>query len=193
MAVATGKTDGLFFVLVLFGIFSFGETVEYFREFFYSSYMGRFTLMDWLSLPTGVIVLIIVLMALFMFWGGEKLEKIFGGRDLSQEPKGRYIWAGSLIAIAVVALVIGQPTIADKWNSVADEKAPRSKSTGHIRSIPASLLSVIHNDDIKLFMIDLRSESDYNLFTSRIRSTTPWISWKLQPLPCGWNPLMPSS
>ncbi len=165
MAVATGKTDGLFFVLgVLFGIFSFGETVEYFWDFFYSSYMGRFTLMDWLGLPTGVIVLIIVLMALFMFWGGEKLEKIFGGRDLSKEPKGRYIWAGSLIAIAVVALVIGQPTIADKWNSVADEKAPLLEVDRAYQIHPGELLSVIHNDDIKLFMIDLRSESDYNLF-----------------------------
>ena len=31
---------------------------------------GRLTLMDWLTLPTGVVVLGVVLIALFMFWGG---------------------------------------------------------------------------------------------------------------------------
>ena len=32
---------------------------------------------------------IIVAMALFMFWGGEHLEHIFGGRDLKREPRAR--------------------------------------------------------------------------------------------------------
>jgi rhodanese-related sulfurtransferase len=165
VAVATGKIDGIFFVLgVLFGIFTFGETVEYFWDFFYSSYMGRFTLMDWLGLPAGVIVLFVVLMALFMFWGGEQLEKIFGGKDLSKEPKARYVWAGSLIAIAVIAMLIGQPTFAEKWDALAVEKAPLLEDSRAYQIHPGELLSVIHNDDIKLFMLDLRSESDYNLF-----------------------------
>ena len=165
VAVATGKTDGIFFVLgVLFGIFGFGETVEYFWDFFYSSYMGRFTLMDWLGLPAGVIVLLVVLMALFMFWGAEHLERIFGGKDLSKEPKTRYIWAGSLIAIAVVGMLIGQPTISEKWETLAVEKGPLLEDSRAYQIHPGELLSVIHNDDIKLFMLDLRSESDFNLF-----------------------------
>jgi hypothetical protein len=36
--------------------------------------------MDWLNLPTGVVVVGVVLMALFMFWGAEQLERRFGGR-----------------------------------------------------------------------------------------------------------------
>ncbi|MBN2046117.1 MAG: YeeE/YedE family protein [Anaerolineales bacterium] len=165
VAMATGKIDGIFFVLgVLFGIFTFGETVEYFWDFFYSSYMGRFTLMDWLGIPTGYVVLIVVLMALFMFWGGEQLEKIFGGKDLNKEPKLRYAWAGGLIVIALAALLIGQPTIAEKWDSLAAEKEPLLEDSRAYQIHPGELLSVIHNDDIKLFMIDLRTESDYNLF-----------------------------
>jgi hypothetical protein len=75
VAAATGKLDGIFFALgVLFGIFTFGETVRKIDFFWNSSYMGRFTIMDWLDMPTGWVVLIIVLMALFMFWGSEQLE-----------------------------------------------------------------------------------------------------------------------
>ena len=119
MAVATAKLDGLFFALgVLFGIFGFGETVEYIEGFFESAYFGRLTLMD------GAVVLIVMLMALFMFWGAEKLEKIFGGRDLTKEPKLRYYGAGALAVIALVILLIGQPTPEQRWQAIADERGP---------------------------------------------------------------------
>jgi hypothetical protein len=44
-------------------------------------------------------------MALFMFWGGEKLEAIFGKKDLNKEPKLRIVGAGVLVALAVVVLL----------------------------------------------------------------------------------------
>ncbi|HKJ27613.1 MAG TPA: YeeE/YedE thiosulfate transporter family protein, partial [Anaerolineales bacterium] len=165
VAVATAKIDGIFFALgVLFGIFTFGETVEYFNDFFYSSYMGRFTLMDWLGLPTGVVVLIVVLMALFMFWGGEKLEAIFGGKDLSKEPRSRVYGAAAIIVVAAIVLFVGQPSAQEKWNSLADEKAPALVDERAYQMHPAEVLSLIHNDDIKLFMLDVRPESDFNIF-----------------------------
>ena len=44
VAVATLRIDGIFFALgVLFGIFTFGETVDSYSEFWNSSYMGIFT------------------------------------------------------------------------------------------------------------------------------------------------------
>ena len=165
MAVATAKLDGLFFVLgVLFGIFGFGETVEYIEGFFNSSYYGRLTLMDVFGLPTGVVVLLVMLMALFMFWGSEKLEKIFGKKDLSKEPKLRYAGAGALVAIALVVMLIGQPTPEQRWEAIASEKEPALLDERAYQIHPGELLSLIHNDDIKLFMLDLRSESDFNLF-----------------------------
>jgi hypothetical protein len=85
VSMATFKIDGLFFVLGgLTGIFLFGETVGLYEDWWNGSYFGRLTVMDWLDLPAGVVVVAVVLMALFMFWGGEQLEKIFGGRDLGQ-------------------------------------------------------------------------------------------------------------
>ena len=49
--------------------------------------MGRFTLLEWLGLPTGVVVLLVVLMALFMFWGAEQLERIFGKKTPAEAPE----------------------------------------------------------------------------------------------------------
>ena len=63
------------------GFLVFGETVPAFWEFFNNGgFLGRFTLPDWLRIEPGVVVFAVVVMALGMFWGAEKLEKIFGAR-----------------------------------------------------------------------------------------------------------------
>ena len=111
VAAAVGKLDGLIFVLgVMFGIFAFGETVGFYEEFWYSSYLGRLTIPDWLGLPYGIVVVGIVLMALFMFCGAEHLERIFGGRDLAKEPKWRLYAGGGLLGVALLVALIGQPS-----------------------------------------------------------------------------------
>ena len=64
VAMATGKVDGVFFVIgVLTGIFLFGETVSQFAVFFESSFMGRFTLPELFGLSYGSVVLAIVVVA----------------------------------------------------------------------------------------------------------------------------------
>ena len=80
--MATWKLDGLFYVLGLaVGFFAFGETVPHFWSFWNTSGLaGRLTIPDWLGAPPGLVVLGVVLMALFMFWWAEKLEKIFTAR-----------------------------------------------------------------------------------------------------------------
>lgn len=162
--MATAKIDGIFFTLgVLFGIFGFGETVQYFQNFFNSSYMGRFTLPEFLGLPTGWVVLLVVLMALFMFWGAEQLERIVGKKDLSKAPKMRYVGAAALILLAVASIFIGQPTTEDKWAMIAPEKETLLEERAY-QIHPGELLSLMHNNKIKVYMLDVRDEADYNLF-----------------------------
>ena len=133
VAAATAKLDGIFFVLgVLFGIFLFGETVDYFPIFWNSSYLGRFTLPEWLGLSTGTVVLLVVLMALFMFWGGEKLEQAFGKKDPKDEPKWRYYAAGGLIAVSSV-----NPQLKTVGTALLQKKR-RSWPNVPFKSIPAS-------------------------------------------------------
>ena len=164
VSAATLKLDGIFFVLgVFFGIFLFGETVGGFDQFWNSSYMGRYTLMDWLGLPTGVVVLLVVLMALFMFWGSEKLEQIFGGKDAKAEPKWRVGAGGALALTAVAVIIIGQPTTMDRWNRIADEKTV-ALDERTVQVHPAEMLEHMHDPKLKVIMLDVRSEADYNQF-----------------------------
>lgn len=165
VSMATGKIDGLFFVLgVFFGIFAFGESVQSFNDFFYASYMGRFTLMDWLGIPTGWVVLIVSFMALFMFWGAEQLEKIFGGIEPKKAPQLRHVGAGMVVILAAVILLIGQPTNSEKWQMLEADKGPELVQKRAYQIHPGELLDLMHNDKIKLHLIDVRSEADYNLF-----------------------------
>lgn len=164
VAAATLKLDGVFFVLgVFFGIFLFGETVGLYEGFWNSSYMGRFTLPEFLNLDTGVVVLLITLMALFVFWGSEQLERIFGKKDPAKAPRWRYSAAGVLALLAVGAIVIGQPTTADRWERIAEEKEA-ALSERAVQIHPGELLTIVDDPALKVRMFDVRSTADYNLF-----------------------------
>jgi rhodanese-related sulfurtransferase len=164
VSMATFKIDGLFFVLGgLTGIFLFGETVGLYEDWWNGSYFGRLTVMDWLDLPAGVVVVAVVLMALFMFWGGEQLEKIFGGRDLGKEPRVRRAGALALVIGAVAVMFIGSPDTADKWARVSPEKELLIAAR-EVQIHPGELLASIGDNRMKVRMLDVRSESDFNLF-----------------------------
>lgn len=173
VAAATFKLDGVFFVAGgLFGIFLFGETVGYFEQWWNSSYYGRLTIPDWLNLPTGVVVLGIVLMAIFMFWGAEQLERIYGGRDLSKEPNVRFAGAMSLVAFAIAVLLIGDPTLQDKWDRVAAAKAP-VVANREVQISPGELLTMQADSSLRVILADVRPENEFNLFHIKDSKSMP--------------------
>lgn len=164
VAAATAKLDGVFFVLGgLFGMFLFGETVSKFETFWYSSYEGRWTFQDLLGVDVGIVVLGVVLMALFVFWGAEKLEQIIGGKGTETFPKWRYGAAGTVVVVALAVLVLGQPTTEDRWNKMADEKEA-ALANREVQIHPAELLATIGDRKLKAYMIDVRPEAEFNLF-----------------------------
>ena len=164
VSAATFKLDGVFFVLGgLTGIFLFGETVSLYEDWWNGSYLGRLTIMDWLNLPTGVVVVALILMALFMFWGSEQLERIFGKRDLSAEPRQRLAGAAALFVGALAVLLIGSPGTADKWARISDVKEAQLGAR-EVQIHPAELLASMADDRLRVVMLDVRSENDYNLF-----------------------------
>jgi rhodanese-related sulfurtransferase len=164
VAAATLKKDGIMFVLgVLAGIFLFGETIDNFAIFWNSSYMGRFTLPELFGLPTGVVVVGVVIMALIMFWAAEKLEQRYGDKDPADYPKWRYAAALTLLLGAFAVMLIGQPTIADRWASIAEEK-DITLTERQVQIHPGELLEKLHDTQLKVIMLDVRDEADYNLF-----------------------------
>mgnify|MGYP000847632478 CR=1 FL=1 len=168
VGLVTGKIDALFFVLgVLAGIFAFGETEWSFDYWWQNSgYLGRFTLMDWLNLPIGVIVTAIVAMALFMFWGAEQLERRFGRRDLTREPKLRLLGGAAVLAAALAVVVIGSPSFEQKYARVAPAQ-DAALANREVQIVPAELFHTLNDDGLQVVLLDIRGETDYNLFHLR--------------------------
>ena len=175
-AASTGKIDGMFFVGGgFFGALLFSETEKYFDNWYTNSgYYGRLTLDQVFGLPVGVVVLLVVLMALFMFWGAEQLERIFGKKDLTKEPKLRMAGAGALLVFALAVVFIGQPSFEQKYSKVTIKREVDGKPVVYsaenaleqrlMQVSPAEVFKTVYNQKVNLIMVDVRPESDYNLY-----------------------------
>jgi rhodanese-related sulfurtransferase len=173
VAAATLKLDGIFFALgVFFGIFLFGETVGLFEDFWHSSYMGRVTLQDLFQVDAGVVVFGVVIMALIAFWFSEQGERIFGKMDLKKAPRWRYGAAAGLVVMAGAVMAIGQPTTEDRWARLAPEKEPLLAERA-VQIEPAEMLSLTHDNTLNAVLLDVRDETDYNLFHIQDALHTP--------------------
>ena len=166
VALATLRLDGLFFALgALTGIFIFGESVQHYAALWNSTFLGRLTLPAVFGISTGWVVVLVVLMALFMFWGGEQLERIFG-KSTIKPPKWRIAAGTGLLTLALLTLLIGQPSAMDKWNAIAGSKQELLDNR-EVQIHPGELLDLMHDDNKNLVLLDFRDESDYNQFHIR--------------------------
>ncbi|NJC96088.1 MAG: sulfurtransferase, partial [Anaerolineae bacterium] len=184
-SASTGKIDGMLFMLGGFvGAFLFGETERYFTNWYNNAgYYGRVTLDQVFNLPIGVVVLLVVLMALFMFWGAEQLERIIGKKDLSHEPKLRIAGAGTLFVLALAIVFIGSPSLEEKYDKLTftrTETIPQLNADPIVNTqtysademlanrlvfiAPAEAFKAKYNQAMNPVYLDVRSEADYNLY-----------------------------
>jgi uncharacterized membrane protein YedE/YeeE len=76
VAVATGKVDGVVFLLGLVaGLFVFGEAYSSISGFVNATALGQVTIPETFHLGYGLVVFLVVLVALGGFWGSEKVER----------------------------------------------------------------------------------------------------------------------
>src|SRR5512137_1468299 len=169
VAASTLKVDGMFFLGgALTGVWIFGETVGSFPAFWLSSYMGRFTLPELLGLPLGTTVLLVVVMALVLFWAGDLAQQAFGqGKPWAEVRKapgrGFLAFAGALTAASLVLVVHGQPTPEEKLARMPAELR-RSVEERAIFVDPAEVAALRKDVAVQVRILDLRDERDFNLF-----------------------------
>ncbi|HET8733169.1 MAG TPA: YeeE/YedE thiosulfate transporter family protein [Anaeromyxobacteraceae bacterium] len=169
VAASTLKVDGMFFLGgALGGVWLFGETVSSFPSFWLSSYMGRFTLPEWLGLPVGVTVLLVVVMALVLFWAGDLAQQVFGEKrpwaEVKRVPGPRAMaFGGTLVAASLVLVVHGQPDPEAKFARMGPELR-RSVEERAIFVDPAEVVALRKDIAVQVVVIDLRDERDFNLF-----------------------------
>lgn len=167
VGMATGKIDALVFVLgVLFGIYMFGETVSSFATFFDSSNMGRFTIPELFNVSYGVVVIAIVVTALLLFVVAQKVEDLVNGKAQPRLPAWSKPAAGALVALAAVALIIGQPSSEDRWQSIASESQVKLDERA-VQISSAEFIKYRDDTKIKIIPLDVREERYYNQFHLR--------------------------
>jgi hypothetical protein len=87
VAIVSGRLDGLVFGFgVLAGIFAFGQSYPRLEGFLTSTDLGAVTWPQLLSLPYGLVVFAVVVMALLGFLASEAVERRFGAGE--SEPQG---------------------------------------------------------------------------------------------------------
>ena len=181
VAASTLKLDGVMFVLGgLFGALLFGESVHAYNAWWHSTFFGRFTLSDWLGLPVGVVVLLLVLMAVGVFFLAERAEAYFGGKRPGSDLGARGgagisvgkpsltgwrggVAAGALVLIALVVALKGQPNLADRWRWIAPGAGAQVASRA-IYVDPAEVVDLRRDLTLSVRILEVRSEADYNLF-----------------------------
>lgn len=175
VGAATGKIDAFFYIGgILTGVVIFGESFSFVEQFYSAGDMGRLTLFDWLDLPTGIVIFVVTVVAVVLIWGSEQLERIANGQsraDFRASP-WRFAGAGMLVLVAFGVMLRGEPTDDTLWQRVAADKGMQLAER-KVQIHPAELRSVYYNPLVNLVMLDVRNESDYNIFHIRDARRVP--------------------
>jgi len=170
VAASTLKIDGIFFLGgVGIGVLLFSETVHLFEGFWHSTYMGRFTLPELLSLPAGVTIALLAAMAVLMFLAAEVSERVFGRGErpawsiLRPRSRAKMAAAGLLLGTALIFASVGQPDAAERWAALAGSSGIDLDNRDPFVH-PAEVVEWREDQSVYVRVIDVRSEADFNRF-----------------------------
>jgi hypothetical protein len=140
VSTVSGKLDGLIFVAgMILGSILFAELFPLIETFYSAGSMGAVRLSDVLKVNSGVIALLVSLMAVGAYWLVEKVENKLG--DPETLPVGSRkvkLWAAVLlVALGLVLAVINPDRIAAKRTSAAMEGKPKAEAVQKAPPKPA--------------------------------------------------------
>jgi rhodanese-related sulfurtransferase len=162
-AAATGSRDALFYIVgLMVGIFGFGETVSYFTGFWNSSNLGRLTIPEWLGVPTALVVVAVIAMALGVFILVERVEQSLGSTAPRSSRRLAVGLASAAVVLAAITVVAQQPGWEEQWGMVAAEQQPLLDAKDvHVH--PGELLALMHGDE-NVVLVDIQNQVNYDCF-----------------------------
>jgi uncharacterized membrane protein YedE/YeeE len=120
VATVSGKLDGLIFIMgMMFGAFIFAEIFPLLENFYSSGDMGAVKISDVVKLHSGIIALLVCIMAVGAYWFVEKVEEKYGDKEIL--PKGssriKRPAAALLILLGLILAIVNPDRIAAKRKS----------------------------------------------------------------------------
>lgn len=167
VSAATGRVDGLVFILGMFaGLLGFGEVYPRIAGWAHSTPMGQITLAKLFDIPYGVLVFAVVLMALAAFVGAEWAEKRIGRREPGVgallEPTRRLTpvrgFAIALAGLGFIALFAGSP-YRDSMAKVDTRQLALEAGADRVSVEQLADWLIAGRNDFLL--VDVRSEKDF--------------------------------
>jgi uncharacterized protein len=131
VATVSGKLDALLFIMgMMMGSVFFAEVYPLLERFYASGDMGAIRLSDVFNTNSGVIAVLICLVAVGTFWFAEKLEQKFGDKETLPKgsPKVKRTAAGLLILLGLTLAVVNPDRTISK-PAVSEMKIEKQMET----------------------------------------------------------------
>ncbi|MCP4681176.1 MAG: YeeE/YedE family protein [Desulfobacterales bacterium] len=117
VATVTGKLDALIFIIgMILGSLIFAELYPILEGLYKAGNMGRLRLSDVFGINSGIVALLVCIMAVCAYWFVEKVEDKFGDRDMlpGGSRKAKMSAAAIVIVLGLVLAIINPDRIAGK-------------------------------------------------------------------------------
>jgi rhodanese-related sulfurtransferase len=185
VAMVTLKIDGLLFVLgTMIGLTLFGEVAGWpaIAAFWHQAgAYGVVTLPGVLGVSPVLVVFGVAVMAVGVFAMVEQVEPMVGKPvDPAASRRPLAIGAAVVILLAAVGVAVGRPGAEQKlaWMTPQLDEELSSRKF-HID--PGELLDMVNNNRLRLALVDVRPEADFNLFhlvdARRVEPDRPLVPW----------------
>lgn len=148
VATVSGKIDALVFLAgMAIGAVVFGELFPALEDFYNAGSMGVVRLNEFLGLQSGIIAVLVCLMAVGAFWFVEKIEKRFGDPE-TLPATGSWFKATAAAVLVVLALILA---IINPDRTTASRKAQAPQAAGSVEKKPSTApategFKIIHDE-----------------------------------------------
>ncbi len=156
VAAASGNRDGVVaYVGIVLGSMMFGFGYPWLEGFYLSGPINEIRLPELLSVPDAVLAAGVLVMAVGVFLGAEKVEQMFARREKTEPPRAAprlrnavFITLGAVAAAALITIPLGKVEAA---------KTPQPKAFKSIE--PIALAELLVTKPGSVIMLDLREKA----------------------------------